>query len=366
MSITKLFWIIWMLKTFVDLWVGFEYFKLKKKWKNNNIGYEWLLAIGMGHGMMLFSMMIVFMFSDHYWILILPLAAVLLEGILLVADFEEKIFYNDTHFCIGLDALKKIQYGYHEIYSCSIGKNICAIGVGEYERGLRKSRESEKFINFVHEKYREIYDRESPRCTRIGKKDAFGEKLERPGDFIHHSRAMLIGIIIFVSFFGWTLSEQFLYNENVAQYREAIIIECYEPYVADEEPVYFWVPNKKYKNEKSTFKIMPMKDTGILSQKIYDAMWEDRTMYIYYRPVKGNNSDIVYDLRDAQGNVYCTFEETNAYFLEKNIGTIAALILVIFVAIGYYIFYIDTVKHPEKYSERTRERVESIVERYKI
>lgn len=364
MGITKMFGIIWFLKTVLDVLVCVGYFRLHKKWKSNP-DYEWLLGIGMGHLMMVFIIIFIYLFPNEYGVLSMPLVAVFLQIVLLMGDLSEKFFYNDTYFCLGLDALKNVKYEYQDIYSCSIGQSVCAIGVGNYVRELRKSKESEEFIKFAEKKYQEIYGKTVPPCKYTGKKDAFDGKLERQKSFLLNCRAVLLGGVCVIALLAGTISENFLHSENNTQYREAIILDCYERNTFVDKSIYFTVKHKRFEDKRLVLQIMPMENTDISLNKIYKAMWKRRTMYIYYDTAKRNNPHIVYDLRDDQGNVYFTFEESNRYFFERDIGIVLMLIMILGVGIGYYKYYIDTVKHPEKYSENVQKRVEHIVSKYK-
>ena len=353
--------IIWLLKTFMDIGIIIGNSKLRRKWKTTQEHALPILFV-MGTIAMIFVMIPVFIAPEDWRVGLWGLIPIFLELLLWIVDFSENIYYDEKHFCRGLQLVKGEFQEYQELDFCKVGTKYCVIGVKHKLWEVRKDVHAKAFVAYAKERYRLACGEELSEEFVPDENDEFGGRLERPQAFVGEYKALVVMMTIVFLFVVGMLCGKFLRNERNTVLIETKITEWY--YSQDK-----WNDlNMVVDSAEKEIRLAPFKERSVIEEEMTELIWDERTVSIYVDRVfsKSGTYYQVYDMKDEEGRVYVTFDEMNAYYRKTTFPWIIVMLLLESALISYYCYMMNIVKNPQKYSEKTRKKVEKIAERYRI
>lgn len=359
MSIGEGYYLIFVLKTVIDIFILCFYHRVKKKWKTT-LDSEWIMIPFMGYIVLIFSLVVVFLVPDDPRILWFPASSIFIDLLLAFLIFHDVFIYDESGFYRGWNLFRKKKNRYEDILSCKIGRNVYVINIGNKFRELNKGIENERFILYAKERYQDILGKEIPETAVAGERDPFGGRIERLGNYREGiGLAIAIPFLISVFFLGRALHN---INDKNAEFTLAKITEYYY-YEDNEDFLGFYAEG--YETE---FVISLENVRDDLMDKIDFSMNHDHLMKIYFRNGGGKYDFFykVYSLRTPKGEEYVTFDEINAKDRKEDF-----VFMSIFLGLGIASTVAvkiqeNTIKNPEKYSERIQKKIKKTEEKYKI
>lgn len=340
----------------INLVMRLVYVGIKKKWEITlGDGYWGWVLLSCGYGVFGYWAFDVVAYDNDIEIMILSLFFLVMSVGTAIFSFVERIIYDEEGFYTGISFLKKEKYLYRDILSYRMGEKGYMLNVDTEFLEWRKLKEVERFMQYAVEQSQKVRNKEVADCLTDEMEDSLDENSAVMRRYLAQTKisqvVLVLGIVIFLCIAVVDV------NENNAGYVEGKITEWY----CKGKTWCFHVEGLE-----KELKIVGRR-SEFIKNKINARRLPNEPMQIYYK-TRGKHATYlqVYYLQDSRGNVYVTFEETNAYD-DWEEWTMCA----VWVIIGGFQMWDqkrmkDVLMNPQDYSEKLQNRAKKIIKQHKI